>query len=73
LLLSAIDRALGSERYKDPKSQARAYRMRGTCFDVAGDLPKAAAAYEEALARDAKVGVKRRLEEIRRLAPRRFA
>lgn len=69
LLLPAIDRALGSERYKDSRSQARAYRLRGTCFDVAGDLPKAAAAYEEALARDAKAGVKRRLEQIRRLAP----
>jgi hypothetical protein len=62
LLLPAIDRALGSERYRDPKSQARAYRLRGTCFDAAGDLPKAAAAYGEALARDAKVGVKRRLD-----------
>ncbi|WP_316168081.1 MULTISPECIES: hypothetical protein [unclassified Bradyrhizobium] len=69
LLLPAIDRALGSQRYKDPKSRARAYRLRGTCFDVAGDLPKAAAAYEDALARDARVGVKRRLEQIRRLAP----
>jgi hypothetical protein len=62
LLLPAIDLALGSERYKDPKSQAWAYRLRETCFDAAGDLPKAAAAYGEALARDAKVGVKRRLD-----------
>jgi hypothetical protein len=70
LLLPAIDRALMSERYKDPKSQARAYRLRGTCFDVAGDPTKAAAAYEEALARDAKVGVKRRLDQIRKSGAR---
>jgi hypothetical protein len=69
LLLPAIDRALSSERYKDPKSRALAYRLRGACFDATGDLGKAAAAYEEALARDAKVGVKRRLEQIRRLVP----
>ena len=36
-------------------------------LDAAGDLEKAAAAYEEALTHDAKVGVKRRLEQIRRL------
>jgi hypothetical protein len=66
LLLPAIDRALGSKRYKDPKSQARVYRLRGTCFDATGDISKAAAAYEEALACDPKVAVKRRLDQIRK-------
>lgn len=67
MILPAIDRALSSERYKDPKSQAR---LRGTCFDAVGDLGKAAPAYEEALARDAKVGVKRRLDQIRKAGVR---
>jgi hypothetical protein len=70
LLLPAIDRALMSDRYRDPKSQARAYRLRGTCFDMVGDIANAVTAYQDALTRDAKVGVKRRLEQIRKtLAP----
>jgi hypothetical protein len=44
--------------------------MRGTCIDMAGDLANAATAYQEALARDANVGVSRRLDQIRAGAAR---
>ncbi|SPP97826.1 conserved protein of unknown function [Bradyrhizobium vignae] len=66
LLLPAIDLALASDRYRDPRSQARGHRLRGACFDRNGDLAEAAASYERALALDSKVGVKRRLDQIRR-------
>lgn len=70
LLLPAIDIALAAERYRDQRSQARAYRLRGTCLDAAGDLRNAAAAYEQAVGLDPKVGVKRRLDQIRKMLAR---
>ncbi len=70
LLLPAIDIALAAERYRDQRSQARAYRLRGTCLDAAGDLHNAATAYGQAVALDPKVGVKRRLDQIRKMLAR---
>ncbi|WP_316233757.1 tetratricopeptide repeat protein [Bradyrhizobium sp. SZCCHNPS2010] len=70
LLLPAIDIALAAERYRDQRSQARAYRFRGTCLDARGDFRDAAAAYEQAVALDPKVGVKHRLDQIRKMLAR---
>ena len=46
--------------------QARAYRLLGELHEQAGEIPQAAEAYDEALKIDPKVGVARRVEQLRK-------
>jgi len=46
--------------------QARAYRLLGELHEQTGDIPQAVKAYDDALAIDPKVGVARRVEQLRR-------
>jgi tetratricopeptide (TPR) repeat protein len=46
--------------------QARAYRLLGELHEQTGEIPQAVKAYDEALTIDPKVGVARRVEQLRR-------
>ena len=46
--------------------QARAYRLLGELHEQAGEIPQAVEAYDEALKIDPKVGVARRVEQLRK-------
>lgn len=46
--------------------QARAYRLLGELHEQAGEIPQAVKAYDEALKIDPKVGVARRVEQLRK-------
>jgi hypothetical protein len=68
-LLGAIDRTLATSMYTAPKSRARAFKLRGICFEEIAEVAKALAAYDEALALDPKVGVKRKADQLRKVVP----
>jgi hypothetical protein len=64
-LLLAIDAALASLSQTDGKTRARAYRLRGVCFEAIGKPAQALACYETALSLDSKSGVKRKVAQLR--------
>ncbi|MBX9822113.1 tetratricopeptide repeat protein [Afipia birgiae] len=66
LLLPAINLALAAKQNADAKSQARAHRLSGTCLEAMGNISKALTAYERALSLDEKVGVKRKVDQLRK-------
>jgi hypothetical protein len=66
LVLPAIDRALAATRNEDVRAHARALRLRGICFESIGEIGQALTAYEQALSRDPKSGVKRKAGQLRR-------
>ncbi|MBI1331233.1 MAG: hypothetical protein GC166_15155 [Alphaproteobacteria bacterium] len=65
-LLASTDKALAAIRADDPRSRARAPKLKGICFDGLEDFPAALRCYEEGLALEPKLGVKRRIEQLRK-------
>ena len=65
-LLKAIDVGLSSARKEDPKGGAFGLRRRGECLEAKEAQADALTAYDEALALDPKVGVKRRADQLRK-------
>jgi hypothetical protein len=68
-LLRSIDVALTSPTWNTPKWRARAFKLRGTCLEAIAEVRQALAAYDEALALDPKVGVKRKADQLRKVVP----
>lgn len=67
LLLPAIDVAIATMRTQDEKLRARALKLRGVCLEAIGQHAKALATYDQALALDPRVGVKRRADQLRKV------
>jgi hypothetical protein len=65
-LIKATDRVLADKGVTDARIQARAMKLRGICLEAKGDLLEALGCYEQAIALDLNVGVKRRAEQIRK-------
>jgi hypothetical protein len=65
-LLLGTTAALKSLEAKDGRYRALAFKLQGTCLDGLGRGRKALASYDAALALDAKIGVKRRAEQLRK-------
>lgn len=65
-ILSLLEKALqrGLDNY--PEEQARIYRTMGELFEMLGEEPKAIESYERALRLSPKVGVKRKLEALKK-------
>jgi hypothetical protein len=66
-LLAAIDTALAGLRKEEGRTRARVLKSRGICLEAVAEVKQALAAYEEALALDPKVGVKRRTDQLRKV------
>jgi tetratricopeptide (TPR) repeat protein len=50
------------------KTLAMAKKLRGTCLEACGDADQALLCFQEALAIDPKVGVKRSIERLTRIS-----
>jgi hypothetical protein len=68
-LLAAIDIALTSSTYNTPKWKALGFKLRGTCLEAIAEVGEALAAYDQALALDPKIGVKRKADQLRKVVP----
>jgi hypothetical protein len=67
ILLEIIDRALKKkEIHGDTKMTAQAFRITGEIHEAAGDFRQAIEKYERATALDSKIGVKRKLEKLKK-------
>jgi len=66
-LLPATETALAKLRADDPRARARVLKSRGICLEAVAELKQALACYDEALALDVKVGVKRRADSLRKV------
>jgi hypothetical protein len=65
-LIDSIDIALRSSRADDRRMRAWGQKLRGRCLELLNDRVGALSCYEEALGLDPKIGVKRRLDQLRR-------
>jgi tetratricopeptide (TPR) repeat protein len=68
-LLGAIDVALASSACSAPKWRAIAFKLRGICLEAIAEVGQALTAYDQALALDPKVGVKRKADQLRKVVP----
>lgn len=69
-LVDCINKGLVAVCADDPRTRAFGLKLKATCLDGLEDWTSALANYEEALALDPKLGVKRRIEQLRKkLAP----
>jgi hypothetical protein len=68
-LLTALDVALASPANTWPKVRARIFKSRGLCLEAMAEVGKALQAYDEALALDPKIGVKRKADQLRKVVP----
>ena len=69
-LVACIDIGLAAVPANDPRTRAFGLKLKAICFDGLEDWRAALAAYDAALALDPKLGVKRRIEQLRKnLAP----
>ncbi|MBB5048528.1 hypothetical protein HNR60_003295 [Rhodopseudomonas rhenobacensis] len=68
-LLGGIDVALASSTYNTPKWRAIAFKLRGLCLEAIAEVGQALVAYDQALALDPKVGVKRKADQLRKVVP----
>jgi hypothetical protein len=66
-LLAGTDVALAELRKDDARTRARLLKSRGICLEAIAEAKQALAAYDEALALDPKIGVKRRADQLRRV------
>jgi len=65
-LIESADKALLAVRSDDPRTRAWALKLKGTCLDGLEEYPAALACYEQGLALDPKLGVKRRIDQLRK-------
>jgi hypothetical protein len=66
-ILPATRVALGGLRQEDGRARARVLKSQGICFEALAELKEALACYDEALTLDPKVGVKRRVDQLRKV------
>ena len=65
-LVASADKALGNIQPDDDRTRAWALKLKATCLDGLEDFSAALACYEQALLLDPKLGVKRRIEQLRK-------
>lgn len=65
--ISASVDAILARPQLDPAERPLALKVRGLCQEALGNLPGALSDYERAIALDAKIGLKRKAAELRRL------
>lgn len=65
-LIQSLDGFLVNASNQDPRLRALALKLKGMCFEGLGAPEKALRAYEAALANDPKIGVKRRVDQLRK-------
>lgn len=65
-LIACADKGLAAIPTDDSRTRAFGLKLKAICFDGLEDWRSALAAYEEALALDSKIGVKRRVEQLRK-------
>jgi Tfp pilus assembly protein PilF len=53
--------------FSSPKWQARAWKFRGLCLEATAEVSFALQAYQQALALDPEVGVKRKVDQLRKV------
>ncbi|MGO3927360.1 hypothetical protein [Rhodopseudomonas pseudopalustris] len=66
-LLEALKVALSAPVNNSPNARARILRFRGICFEAIAESRAALEAYDEALALDPKIGVKRKADRLRKV------
>lgn len=67
-LLAAVDQGLVHNSWRDDRSQALGFRLRGEVLESMGELEHALESYNKALALNSKIGVKRRIDQLRKTA-----
>jgi len=65
-LIACIDTGLATVPANDPRTRGFGLKLRATCLDGVEEWAEALAAYEAALALDPKLGVKRRIDQLRK-------
>jgi len=65
-LIESADKALSAARTDDRGTRAWALKLKGTCLDGLEEYSAALLCYEEGLALNPKLGVKRRVEQLRK-------
>jgi hypothetical protein len=66
-LTFGIDVALCGDAAADSKTRAWGLKLRGMCLEAQSDAVQALSCYEAALALDPKIGVKRRVDQLRKM------
>jgi tetratricopeptide (TPR) repeat protein len=66
-LIWACDVGLRDQMWRDPQWQAQGLRVKAECYDRTGRLSDALRNYQQALAANPKVGVKRRAQQVEKL------
>jgi len=66
-LIQACDVGLRDRMWRDPQWQAQGLRVKAECYDRTGRLSDALRNYQQALAANPKVGVKRRAQQVEKL------
>ncbi|WP_066684726.1 tetratricopeptide repeat protein [Sphingomonas sp. CCH18-H6] len=64
-IIASVDRTLAGSEF-NPAERPLALKVRGLCQEALGNLRGALSDYEEAIALDAKIGLKRKAAELRR-------
>ena len=67
-LLAAVDQGLVHSNWRDDRSQALGFRLRGEVLESMGELEPALESYHKALALNSQIGVKRRIAQTRKTA-----
>lgn len=65
-LIGSVDAGLGLPHWRDDRSQAFGWRLRGEILEATGASAEALQCYEKALALNPKVGIKRRVEQLKK-------
>lgn len=64
-MIAGLETALANPDF-DERQRALALKVRGRCLEAQGDLAAALASYDDAIALDPKIGLKRRVAQLRR-------
>lgn len=65
-LLDAIEIGLGHQNWRDDRSQALGWRLRGEILEATDAVAQALECYDKALALNSKIGIKRRVDQLRK-------
>lgn len=68
-LLDAADRGLADAHWQEDGWQATGLRLRGEILEAMGQIDRAIESYEKALKLNPKIGIKRRVGQLRKSAP----
>jgi tetratricopeptide (TPR) repeat protein len=69
-LLASVDTGLRHQNWRDDRSQAFGWRLKGEILEASAELEEALRCYEKALALNPKIGIKRRVEQMKKAQSR---